>query len=656
MPQAQTRRCPPLKMVAHKNGYWLGLIVLLALALRLYPHIDFSSDGIRLVGTCGPLFDVVKPLFESGNLLNFEVFFYPPVAPLIIAGTAKIISAIIPGIFDLGLHCLFITIVFSSVTIVVLYYIGREWSPAVGLLAAAFYGVTMIAVDSAINVQVYSAFFTLLAIYFFYKYQHQPKSANLILMGTFLGLAIGSKYFPIVLVPMFLLLHLFIGRTAVAKSLGAASVQPSENSTVNIQSFLLHTSLSILVFACLGMLYVGVFNQGSLLTLLKGIYDTNSHEHPFEYHLNSIQRILNLGLWGVGAIGICAASGILIPKIKGRDAWEWAREYFHRHRIWILPSISMIITILIAIGIPAISNLNRYAAYTVWMANAYASSDGGMFPAGRPAPSYFLSFFPESLGIPLFVAGCAGLAYCLLTRDRKTIMLLLIVLPLYLMLERSSVKVNRYALELMPMFCLFAAMGLEHLRRAKSSMTWQVVGIALSITILCYSTLYALAWANVTRPDRDVRVEATEWIKSHVSEGSRIGMNGQLWVVNSPQLIPDPSMLRGYRIENYTSLPEYVVMPKLLFEVVCQYDRLTRAGYAYRQEDWTPQSPPRQEELDALINIVNQQQYVLVKEFEKVPSFSGISFDNQRFGGRTWLREHAAAYGIQIYQKRRMAS
>jgi hypothetical protein len=137
-----------------------------------------------------------------------------------------------------------------------------------------------------------------------------------------------------------------------------------------------------------------------------------------------------------------------------------------------------------------------------------------------------------------------------------------------------------------------------------------------------------------------------------VNQGSRIGMNGQLWIVSSPQLIPDPRMLSGYRVENYTSFPEYVIVPKLLFQIVHQYGVLTRAGYIYSKEDWTPEPPPASDELHALMNIVNQQQYVLVQEFEKFPALAGFSFSNHRVGSRTWFREHAAAYGIQIYRKR----
>ena len=83
-------------MVPHKSGYWLGVIILVGLVLRLYPHVEFDADGVRFVGTCGQLIDVVNPLVRSGNLLNFEVFFYPPVAPLIVAGTARFVAAIIP--------------------------------------------------------------------------------------------------------------------------------------------------------------------------------------------------------------------------------------------------------------------------------------------------------------------------------------------------------------------------------------------------------------------------------------------------------------------------------------------------------------------------------------------------------------------------------
>jgi len=642
-------------MVTYKNEYALGLIVLIALALRLYPHVDFSVAGITFVGTCGQLIDEVRPLVNSGNLLNFEVFFYPPVGPLIVAGAARILSVIIPNSFNLALHCLFITILFSTATIVVLYYIGMEWSTTVGLLAAAFYAVTMIAVDSAINVQVYSAFFALLSIYFFYQCLHQPRTRNLMLMGVCLGLAIGSKYFPIVLTPMFFVLYLVLGRSPEAKHL-RGGWNCLETSRINMRNFMLGAGLSTLASICLSILYVGVFNQNVFLSMLKNIYDMKIHEHPFEYHLDSIQRILHLGFWGLGAIGICAASGIIVPTIMGRGSWEWASEYFRRHRIWIVPSVSMILTLLVSIGIPAISNINNYVAYTVWISNTYGSADGGMFPAGSRAPSYFLSFFPESLGIPLFVAGCAGLAYCLLSKDRRVILLLIIVFPLYLVLERSSVKVNRFALELMPIFCLFAAIGLDHLRRARASMAWQLFTIGLYFCILGYSTLYVLAWANVTKPGRDVRIEAAEWIKSNVNQGEGIGMNGHLWIVSSPQLIPDPNMLMAYKIVDYTSLPEYVVVPKLLFEVVRQYDRLTRAGYAYRQEDWTPEPQPPPDELDALTKIVNQEQYVLIKEYEKFPTLGGLAFNDHRLGRRTWFREHAAAYGIQIYQKRRKAS
>ena len=216
-------------------------------------------------------------------------------------------------------------------------------------------------------------------------------------------------------------------------------------------------------------------------------------------------------------------------------------------------------------------------------------------------------------------------------------------------------KVNRYALELMPVFCLFAAIGIERLRRVSSSSVWRIIWIGLSVTIFSYSTLYVLAWANVTRPNRDVRIEAAEWIKSHVSEGTHIGMKGHLWVANSPQLIPDPMLLGDYKIENYTSLPEYVILPKLLFEVAYQYGALTAAGHQYNEKDWSPQQAPPLDELNALVNIVNQQQYLLIKEFERFPALGGVSFDNERFGNRTWLREHAGPYGIQIYQKRKVS-
>jgi len=222
------------------------------------------------------------------------------------------------------------------------------------------------------------------------------------------------------------------------------------------------------------------------------------------------------------------------------------------------------------------------------------------------------------------------------------------------MLERSSVKVNRYVLELMPVFCLFGAIAMERVSQTKPATLWRPVSLALCAAIVGYSAFYSLAWANFYSPERDVRVETVEWLKANVHSGSYIGMNAKLWLEGSPELIPDPSLLGEFRITSYTAYPEYIILPKLVHAVMSQYIALTDRGYQYRPKDWSPQSPPPSRELTALADVIQHKQYMLVKDFEKTPERFGLSFGPQRFGGPTWFREHAGAYGIQIYQKRSM--
>ena len=131
-------------------------------------------------------------------------------------------------------------------------------------------------------------------------------------------------------------------------------------------------------------------------------------------------------------------------------------------------------------------------------------------------------------------------------------------------------------------------------------------------------------------------------------------MKGEFWLAGSPNFLPDPQMLKGYQITDYASSPDYILLPKLIYEIVKQYADLSESGYVYRTDDWFPQLPPPPAERAVLLLSISQKQYQLVQEFEKVPSIFGITFGPQGFGGRTWFREHAGAYGIQIYRKRGM--
>jgi hypothetical protein len=625
------------------------LIMLAGAVLRLFAFAEISDGTLRFVGTCGQLFDEAKPLFDAGNPLHFEVFFYPPVAPMIVASTGMLLQAVLPEALDFSRYCLLFNIGVSVATLLVVHLIGRQWSVPVGLAAMSFYAVTMIAIYSSDNVQMYPTFFSMLALYFFLRSVRKQSVINLTLMGVFLGLGVASKYFPIMLVLMLFMVY-FLQHVWKAQGdrIERSLATRLDQRLVFAWNCLLYTILIAAITIC----GVAVFYKGIVFAEFKFLYDGHPHDHPFEYHLSTLNRIYHISTLGVGLLASLVALGLYIPHRQGISAWAWFQQFSRRQQLWLIPFVSMSLTLVVAIGIPAVLNLNNYLKYTTWIAKGYGSADGGFFPAGNPAPSYLLSYFPESLGIPLFGLSCLGIAYCLFARDKKAILLLLIALPLYMALELSSVKVNRFAMDLMPLLCLFSAILIVQFSKPSHAVIIRTISVLIFICVLSYSSLYSLAWANLQSSLRSVPSETADWIKVHISPGSRLGMKADLWLAGSPGLLPDPATLTEFQITQYTEYPDFIILPKTLYEIMRQYADLTRSGYIYRPEDWSPFPPPMPDEVAVLVDLIDEQQYELVKEFEQKPSIFGIAFGPQSLTGRTWLLEHTGPYGMRFYKKR----
>src|SRR5216117_3146 len=88
----------------------IALILLAASLLRLFAFADLSNGMLQLVGTCGQLFDEAKPLFDAKNPLHFEIFFYPPVAPIIVGTTGMLLQSLLPEALDFARYCLLFNI------------------------------------------------------------------------------------------------------------------------------------------------------------------------------------------------------------------------------------------------------------------------------------------------------------------------------------------------------------------------------------------------------------------------------------------------------------------------------------------------------------------------------------------------------------------
>ena len=417
-----------------------------------------------------------------------------------------------------------------------------------------------------------------------------------------------------------------------------------------------HLTWTMVVFAAFSViglaLYVTLVHKSFMLEVLKDIYDTRQHEHPFDFHLDTVNRYYKFAILALLSCAAAIGAAICVPLMRRMNRWDWFKQFCYRQRFWLIPSSTMAGTLFLVLGIPVAYNLNDYVRYSAWVGKAYATGDGGMFPAGHPAPSYFFSYFPESLGIPLFLLGCAGMLLCIFTQERTTIVLIAVVLPMYLILEQGSVKVNRYALDLIPIFCLFASLTLKWLSSLNPpNVSKSIASISFAVVFI-YSAAYSLTWANFERTHITIPARAEAWIRSEIPVGSEIGMQSSFWIAGSPHLIPEPSKLKDYNIVDYKELPEYVVLPKLLYDIGSQYEALNGSGYNYTADDWFPQLPPGGQEIELLLDLIHERNYSLVKIFEDFPSFAGITFGSEVFGGKTWQLEHAGPYGLRVYKRK----
>ena len=626
------------------DAIWMVCILTFALVIRL----NLASNGGLAVGGCDePFVQQIAPILESGNPLHYEVFFYPPV-PAVVVAAFSAVWKMLGGGGTLTLQCASVGVLISLATVGVTYLLGCFWGRPHGLIAMALYAVTMMAVIQKGNVQVYSTFFSCLAVYCILRAEITGRIRTLLWAGIWLGLGVASKYSPIFFAGI-LFVPYALRRCAAPPVADRAKISDALHEEGTLFPRIWVGSAWTIAAAAGATLWIALQERGSVYNALRQIYERHSHENPFEYHLPWIDRLYHAGLIGVGLLGLTAGLALLIPLIQGVPSRQWARSIFTRHRLWIVPFLSLVLTIAITIGLPALLNLNDFTRHFVHLVKGRGSGDNGFFPGHHPAPSYIGAYIPESTGLLLFVAGLLGVAYPLLRRDRRSAILIGAALPAYLVLELSRVKVNRYALELLPLWCLLAAIWLGDLCQLRRK-AWRFVGVGMVVAIVAYSTLYSLAWAEFFGPRDNPQRDAGEWLTSTLTPGTTLGATSGLLLAGSPELLPDPIFLTPFRLVRYTEDPEYVLLPNAAHVVVTLYLQGAKKGYTYTAMDWFA-SAPTPADLRVLSRIVREDGYVLVKEFTKRPVVFGMTLGSDSLTGRTWLAEHNAASGIRVYRR-----
>lgn len=620
----------------------------LALVVRQSGTVGFGGETWWLARGCGEaLLPQVLSNLQSHNPLHFEVFFYPPVPAILVASATRVWGTLGVG-GTVAALCGTVGLFFELATVGIVYLLGRFWGRPHGLIAMALYAVAMTAVVAGGNVQVYSTFFLSLATYSILRSVREGGQRIPMMAGVWLGLGVASKYSPFFFIGLLFIPYVLrrweMGWSADCNESDGASAKDS-----TLAARVWAGALCALVSAAAVLLWVGVAKKGFVYGLLRQVYERHTHENPFEYHLPWIDRLYRAGLTGAGLVGLVVALAVIVPWVRKESPWEWARKVFARNRLWMVPCIVLVLTVAVALGVPAALNLNDFTRHFVGIAKGRLSGDSGMFPEHRPAPSYIGAYIPEGTGLPLFFAGLIGIVYPFIKRDRRAALLIMSAIPAYLVLELQRVKVSVYALDLFPLWCLLAAIWLGDLcqRRRKA---WRVAGRVLVVCIVAYSAVYSLAWAEFFGSRITPQTEAGKWLNANVPPGTSIGARSALLVTGSPGLLPDSGFLAPYRLVEYTEEPEYVLLPNGVHAVMVQYLKSLQEGYVYKDDDWGT-SIPTSADLSILSRIVRQESYVLVKEFRKRPLVLGMEVRSDSLSGRTWMAEHSSSIGLKVYHR-----
>jgi 4-amino-4-deoxy-L-arabinose transferase-like glycosyltransferase len=632
--------------IAKRDAAVALAILLLACVLRLSASVALV-DGRWIVGTCGePFLQQVEPIVSSGNPLRMTVFWYPPV-PAYIAGAAVGAWKLAAGAVDVGVGCRLVTAAVSVATVAMVYLLGRFWSVRHGLVAMALYAVTMIAVVVQSNVQVYSTFFVSVALYAMLRADRQVSSTWMLVAGVALGLAVASKYTPLLFIGILFIpfVRRRLARVPRMEAGGLSLGMSSPGALAHAWT----TMLAAVAVVCGISLWAGLRFRPVAYDVLRRLYERRPHDNPFEFHRVWIDRFYGAALAGAAIVAVVCVVALVIPWSKRVSPWLWARSVYATNREWIVPVLAFAATLAVTIALPASLNPGDYVRYLVALLKMHATGDYGMFPAGRPAPSYLAAYIPENVGLPLFVAGLAGLVYAAIRRDIRVAMVVAAVLPACMIAELSRVKVNRYVLELMPVWSLVAAVALTDMTRAGHRAV-RMTAAALVVAVVTYSAVYSAGWARFVNPGGDVQHQAAEWVNRSVPGGTSLGVESALVVNGSPELLPDRGSLSRYSLVDYADEPEYVLLPEGVYAIVRQYIELTGSGYAYTTADWGL-TQPTAKDLAVLSRIVREDGYALVKQFAKRPTILGVDVGSASLTGPTWMLEHNRAAGIRIYRR-----
>lgn len=218
------------------------------------------------------------------------------------------------------------------------------------------------------------------------------------------------------------------------------------------------------------------------------------------------------------------------------------------------------------------------------------------------------------MGILLQIVSIIGFILALFKRKAADLLLLSWVVPYFLLMGFAKAALVRYLTPLCPFFMIFGANMLLSLPSASGGLTRISLRVrqfalpVLVVGILSYSLLYSLTYDHLMA-QKDVRIEALEWIQKNIPKGSIIAVTFLVhWYT-------PPISKEDYKIETTGLDPEMIRAKKFDYFVISNYEY----RQFFRLRDMFPN------ETKAMDILMNGDGFRQVGHFERRPELFGFS-------------------------------
>lgn len=274
-------------------------------------------------------------------------------------------------------------------------------------------------------------------------------------------------------------------------------------------------------------------------------------------------------LAGLAASTKYNAGLILLPLLVAIVQCRWNRTVGPLVRDLSVASVAALAGFLIATPYALLDHTTFFNGLGRISAHLAAGHGTDVGPGWR---FHLTSSLRYGLGLPLFLAGVAGLVQLLIRRPREGLLLASFPLAYYVVIGSGRTAFARYILPVVPFLCFAAAYFVTALARsiaARWSRPSWVSGLTAMLAALVLAPSMWSTWQFLDRLDEDDSRElAVQWVVARFPDGATVAQAGR---VSTYLRFPPPAEGQPARYETTTIVsaddrPDVIVVPTSALE------------------------------------------------------------------------------------------